>query len=358
MENTLNSNRNLSIDFLRGIAIFTMLCANVIGYVTPANEHPLWIRFYGSIAAPLFITIAGYMVAYTSANKKHNLNYFIIRGFYILLTGVLMDIFIWRIYPFTTYDVLYLIGLSIPLVFLFQKLKINYKLLIIFGVILFSYIMRKYFGYTDYPIEIDLVTGKRTLSPENQTSIFQHFLIDGWFPILPWIAFSFFGSVIYELAIKYKNFTSNNSLIISTGLIILGLIWLYILPFSSLLVSRENYSEIFYPPTIPFILYTFGIILLLWGLVNRINNFKLLKPISLLGETSLFIYILHSLIIKFIVMPLFVNQDSDKVNGSFITSLVVYFLLYLVCLLSAVIIHFFKTKYKFKNFLLRFYLGS
>jgi len=357
METTLTSKRYQSVDFLRGIAIFTMLCANVIGYVSPASKHPEWIRFYGSIAAPLFITLAGYMVAYTSDFKKYKLNYYIIRGSLILLTGVLIDAIIWKIYPFTTFDVLYLIGLSLPLVFLFHNLKITFKLVIITIVILTSVLLRKYIGYSDYPIEIDMFTGQRTASPENQTSIVQHLFVDGWFPIFPWLAFSFLGSVIYTMASKYKNFTSTNSLFTSTGLIIIGLIWLYVLPFSSLLISRENYSEIFYPPTIPFIIYTFGLILLLWGLANRIKKFRMLRPITLLGETSLFIYILHSCIVKFVVTPIF-SEDLDKGNGSFNTSLGVYLLLYLACLLAAYLIHILRNKYGFKNFFVRFFLGS
>ena len=355
METT--STRYQSVDFLRGIAIFAMLCANVIGYVSPASQHPEWIRFYGSIAAPLFITLAGYMVAYTSDLKKYNLNYYLIRGFLILLTGILIDAIIWKIYPLTTFDVLYLIGLSLPLVFLFHNLKITYKLVVISIVILTSVLLRKYFGYSDYPIEIDIFTGEKMASPENQTSIINHLFIDGWFPIFPWLAFSFFGSVIYTLASKYKNFTSTNSLITSIGLITIGLIWLYVLPLSSLLVSRENYSEIFYPPTIPFIIYTFGLILLLWGLANRITNFKILRPITLLGETSLFIYILHSCIVKFAVTPIF-KEDLNKGNGSFNTSLGVYLLVYLTCLGAAYLIHNCRKKYGFKNFFVRFFLGS
>lgn len=46
--------RDKTIDILRGLAIFTMIAANISPYVL-IEPHPFWFRLYGSFAAPLFI---------------------------------------------------------------------------------------------------------------------------------------------------------------------------------------------------------------------------------------------------------------------------------------------------------------
>jgi len=109
--------RDLTIDILRGLAIFTMLCANAIGYVTPSSEHPVWIKFYGSFAAPLFILLAGYMASMGLVQKGYPFSYYMKRGLMVILTAVVIDTLIWEILPFTTFDVLYVIGFSLPLIY-------------------------------------------------------------------------------------------------------------------------------------------------------------------------------------------------------------------------------------------------
>jgi len=105
-------NRDISIDILRGLAIFTMVAANMAPYVL-IEPHPFWFRFYGSFAAPLFILISGMMVALTTLTKGHDFKYFLVRGILIVTVGALIDVVMWNFYPFTTVDVLYLIGVSL-----------------------------------------------------------------------------------------------------------------------------------------------------------------------------------------------------------------------------------------------------
>jgi uncharacterized membrane protein len=67
------SNRNIAIDAIRGLAIFTMVGANMAASVA-AHPHPCGLRLYGSFAAPLFILLSGMMVALTSEGQAFNLD--------------------------------------------------------------------------------------------------------------------------------------------------------------------------------------------------------------------------------------------------------------------------------------------
>jgi len=113
--------RDISIDIIRGIAIFIMLGANVVGYVTSCTLHPMWFNILSSFAAPLFILLSGYMVAINSAKKHDSLSYYLLRGGMMILTAALVDVLIWHLIPFATFDVLYIIGLGMPVVYLLEK---------------------------------------------------------------------------------------------------------------------------------------------------------------------------------------------------------------------------------------------
>ena len=87
--------RDHVIDVLRGLAIFTMVAANMAASVL-APPHPFWFRLYGSFAAPLFIFISGMMIAIVAAKRAHGLKYYFARGVMVILCGVFVDVFIWR----------------------------------------------------------------------------------------------------------------------------------------------------------------------------------------------------------------------------------------------------------------------
>ncbi|MFH0866362.1 MAG: heparan-alpha-glucosaminide N-acetyltransferase domain-containing protein [Bacteroidota bacterium] len=362
MEIKVNTNlakhqRDRTIDILRGIAIFTMLCANVIGYVTPAKEHPMWIRFFGSFAAPLFILLAGYVASMGLQLKNYKFSYFLKRGLMVILTAVLIDVLIWKIYPFTTYDVLYVIGLSIILICFFNRIGLYAKGFIIILLFGLPPVLQYFFGYTDYPTEYYL-NGELTTTVTNQTNILQHFFIDGWFPVFPWLGFAFLGGLLYHLKEKYDNFKSNKLLFLGLVSVITGALGLYYYPFSQLLSERGAYNEIFYPPTTAYILSAIGITILLFAIISRMQKNFIFKPLIIMGETSMFIYVLHTAFIQFIVVPCYTNPENEIPAGSFNEALIVYGLLTLACFIPSLIIHFIKRKWKIKNFLFRFYFGS
>ena len=120
-EGRAKGDRLIWVDFLRGIAIMLMIPANLSPYY--AEPHAMWYRFMSSLAAPMFICLSAGMVVLYS--EKHRFGYYVTRGGAVILIGVLLDVLLWRILPFASVDVLYVIGLSTPLVYLVRKQRVG-----------------------------------------------------------------------------------------------------------------------------------------------------------------------------------------------------------------------------------------
>jgi uncharacterized membrane protein len=341
-----------SIDIFRGVAIFTMLAANsAAGSLIP--PHHFWFRIYGSFAAPIFVFLAGFMVGI--GYQKHPLSYFIKRGAEIFLVAAFIDAFIWRVLPGTTFDVLYLTGLGIPVAAFTLKLKtpIRISLCILFfamGPILqhvFYYEpMVHEFGFHFFPLTgiqwlgiwlfiaasasllffqmkpmIKKVTTYSCLliicvfaglflyksfsqglepiipTPDGIKWWIKSWLFDGWFPVFPWMGFVLLGTLVFTHGSRVVN---NVKIFLPLGIILFfgGLTRLY---FHRPIENREDYSELFYPAGIAFITAAVGAIMI------GVSSLKYLKPkiplnfLRYLGSCSLFIYIVHSAIIYLVL---------------------------------------------------------
>jgi uncharacterized membrane protein len=190
--------RSQTVDILRGIAIFTMIAANQAGNML-AEPHPIALRLYGSFAAPLFIMLSGMMVARSS---RRNLQYYLLRGGLVLLTGILVDVLIFHWYPMHTCDVLYLIGISMPIAYLVGRMEALPRWGLLLAIFLLTPLVQQLLGYQQ--TTPDLLIGEHPLSevlshPENSI---RHFIAAGWFPLFPWIAFSLFGVNLHFLSIR------------------------------------------------------------------------------------------------------------------------------------------------------------
>ncbi len=338
--------RDITIDTLRGFAIFTMVAANMAPYFL-IEPHPFWFRFYGSFAAPLFILISGMMVAITAQTKGHDWKYFLIRGLLIVAVGAVIDVVMWNILPFTTVDVLYLIGISLPIAYFFSRLNKYFQWLIVIIIFLATPVLQNIFGYSDYPTEFFL-TGQQTIIVENQTSIFNHWLVDGWFPIFPWLGFSLFGVILANLRLKYKKF-EKNVLLSGVGILILGgIIWYF---FPGKFLTRAGYSEVFYPPTIGYIISAIGLILTLFSIVDYRPAFIIYRPLQALGESALFMYIFHLALGRYVIANIWQK-------GTLQTFLILYIGVIFFLILIAYGLRTLKSYWKDRPFIVRVLLGG
>ncbi len=339
--------RDKTIDILRGLAIFIMVGANMSALVW-AEPHSFWFRIYGSFAAPFFILLSGMMVAY-GKEKGKTFQHFLLRGALVVLVGILVDMAVWQIYPFMTYDVLYLIGLGLPLTYLFLQLQPKYRWFIIVILIAFTPVLQKHFGYTEYPTERYL-TGELTAEVEQQTSILNHWLIDGWFPVFPWLVFSLLGGLFGEMRIK-KNMLQLTKKTWMSALLLLvaGAIMWWLYPGAQYV--RAGYSELFYEPTIGFVLAAVAAFVLVQLLVDKKSDAAFFRPLTLLGESALFMYILHSALIQYVLSVYWGEQSVSA-----------FFLIYGATLITmfgiGFLLRMLKRKWQQKPYLINFILGG
>ena len=90
------------IDVVRGLAIFIMLLANAAPYLLE-EPYPFWFRLMSSLAAPVFVSLTGFMLGKRSDSLTFRKT--LLRGLLILTTAVAIDILIWDTLPFATFDV-------------------------------------------------------------------------------------------------------------------------------------------------------------------------------------------------------------------------------------------------------------
>ena len=265
----------------------------------------------------MFVFLAGMMVSYTASIKAHKFPYYFKRALATLLVASLIDICLWDILPFVTYDVLYIIALAMPVIFFFNKLPRVLRLFIIAAIFGLTPVLQYYLGYTYYPAEVNLSAG--AIADElKEIPVWRHFLFEGWFPLFPWLGVSLLGAFVGSFkfntpaAVFNKNLLIAGSLMFVTGVAL----WWYFSPelytnegfdpapkspiFWQFLITREGYSELFYPPTLYYLFSFLGAILLMIPLMFRLQHSPLLGWLTVYGRSSLLVYISHTIFIAFI----------------------------------------------------------
>jgi len=191
------SKRDLSIDVMRGIAIVTMVAANMAPY-TLAAPHPFLFRFYGTFAAPLFIVLSGMMIALKGEAGEHDFKYYLVRGAMVLAVAALIDALIWHMVPFVEMDVLYLIGISVPMVFLFLKLGTPLRWSVIGAIFLLSPVLQGVFGYKDGE-PLSSGSARLVMGSTGIAGIAKSWMIDGYFPVFPWLGIAFIWPILQKM---------------------------------------------------------------------------------------------------------------------------------------------------------------
>ncbi len=337
--------RDTSVDTLRGLAIFTMVAANLAGAILVA-PHPLLLRLYGTFAAPLFILLSGMMIS-TGSKKSHDLKYYLVRMGLTLAVAALIDVLIWNLYPFVNFDVLYLIGISMPVVYLSLRLSLKKRVILVAAIFTITPLLQFLLGYGAYPADFELYVWQNP-AMTSIPSILHHLAIDGWFPLFPWLGVALLGPVLAGLREKYGASKQNTRLYLGVGTLVIGsIVWSL---FPGLLLTRHGYSEMFYPVTIGFLLTAIGLIITLFALVDRKPALSIYKPLQTLGEVALFSYIFHLCLIHFF----FSAYLSDV---AFEVYLVAYFALLALVMATAYGLKVLKRKWMKRPFLVRFLIG-
>jgi uncharacterized membrane protein len=265
-----------------------------------ATPHPMWLRVFGSLAAPLFVTLAGMLAAQTSIQKQYGIHYYLHRGGIILLLAALVDVMLWGMYPFMGCDVLYLIGVALPLTALFVRLPLRWQVISMAVVIVLPSLLRPVAGYPAEVFAISLADSPWRLV-EGAPRIAHQWLLSGWFPLLPWLAFSFLGAWLFRWRQAPSGDLPVRLRIAGVGLILLGLAVGWLNPTTP--IQRGGYTELFYPPTLAFLLVASGAVLAVFSLAGWawLNQNQ---PLIQLGRCPLLMYLVHLAILRWALQPL------------------------------------------------------
>lgn len=137
--------------------------------------------------------------------------------------------------------------------------------------------------------------------------VWMHWIIDGWFPLLPWVPLGFCGIVLaryYSHAVN-SGFGFFNARFIASmvGLVGLGVVLSVLWP--SPFYIRHGYVELFYPATPGFLATAIGTVGLLLAL-SEISAARLqFRWFQLLGSMTLAMYTLHLTIIGHVLSAMF-----------------------------------------------------
>ena len=304
----MKQERNIWIDFIRSIAIIIMIIANSAA-VIGNKEYSYFFRIICSLAAPLFVLLSGISFSvsskYPSSSDTKTKS-----AFYLLITATCIDLFIWQIPPFNTFDVLYIIAFGIFLnIFLKHKTLLYVLSFIIFSIGLAVY-LQVVLPYRFHMQEISLNNILQVNKSDYIISSIRNMFVDGWFPIFPWICLPLIGTLI----VKYQDFFQSYKLYTYVFSLITFFVSIYGLSTSSTIVPlRNGYVELFYPASfLIFMLVCSGALLFFTSTFSyRISN-PLISFFSMIGKYSLFIYILHIAIIHFVLDVYFNSLDASS----------------------------------------------
>lgn len=318
---SLKIKRDETVDILRGIAILMMVCGN-LPTVVVVEPYPFWLDLCNAWAAPLFITISGMMVVFTAQTKGHRLKYFMLRGAMLIIVGLLIEVLIVGGHPFTFFQILYLIGISVPIAHLFSRLKSPLRWIISVSFFLL------------HPFLQDAL--------KSANHIIHRFVVDGWFPIFPWLGFSLLGVNLAHLRWKKNSqgmVRKSFKILIGIGVMTFGgIVWTF---------TFHRYSW----PSIGYVISAIGVILTLFPLIDRKPSLIIYKPVQILGETPLFMYILHLSLLYYVVAPAWTEVSLE-------TFLIIYLAISLFMGLVAYGVRILKSLWKDRPFIIRFLFGG
>jgi uncharacterized membrane protein len=285
--------RSVSLDALRGAAIVSMFAANLAGPCL-SPPHPMWLRIYGSFAAPAFVLLAGLMT--TSHDRRTPLPRLFKRSLLLLALAAGIDVVCWDIPPFETFDVLYLLGLALPIAGLCARMHGALHALLAASLLLLTPWVQQAIGYG--PLLTDQLA--------YPWPVWRRWLVDGWFPIFPWLGVALLGSAagrLDPLAPRARRWlVPVGALLVAAG----GVAWRLAPP---TLITRAGYSELFYPPSSQYLAIALGTVVLALALFERLARRFQLRGLVVLGRASLPLYVAHVALIALVLDELFEGQS-------------------------------------------------
>ena len=320
------------IDTLRGIAVLLMVMVHAAATWSPNDVSETSILGYivaglGGLAAPLFVTLAGWGLAKSSLTSRK----IIVRSTFFFIAQYLTNLFAGHLFePFTpgVLSLFALLTLTAPIwLFVIRRPSITGAIvaLLLIPVLPFA-------PFTSTPLAGVSEWLARVQTP-NIPIFLDHLFFDGLYPFFPWVAFAMLGAMIAsygskQMIAEVAHLGQRQSKLSLKMRLVLGSIVLSsLVTLSTMLYSAftgrtwaaptDSTGEAlltFFPANPLFMIAAFTGVMLIWALTIKWLNTRILIP---LGRRSLTIYLLH-----FLPLGLFHTVD-EQANWGFTESFAV-----------------------------------
>ena len=301
--------RRQDIDQIRGLAILLMIMVHAAATWAPADASTtsllaLVVASLGGLAAPLFVTVGGWVTVQSSWTLRKAL----IRLVFLMMAQFLVNVTASHLFdPFTPgvlslFAILYLLA---PIWIRISRNSIAFgAALVLIGIINTAFSPGD--SSLSWNDRIEVVTIIQFLS---------HLLVTGTYPLFPWVFFSILGAGINIHAPTIRRL----GVIIVSGLTLCTL-FLYEsmqkdIPFAQ---PRGEAMLTFFPANTPFLLGACTGVLIIWLLLeNRLP----LRGLHQLGQLSLTLYLVH-------FIPIYLGSGVVLAWSSAVTVVIVFTLVW------------------------------
>lgn len=308
------ASRVLHIDLLRSVAILFMVEVHAAATLSPAGISPtdplaVLAASIGGLAAPLFIAISGWG-SQRSLSRKLELNasnqsllaWAGVRLGFLMLCQLAVNLIADHVFMWYTPGVLSLLALCALLAWPLAKLRLNARIALFVALALSPFAL-------DAVFDID-GSWMAVITAADWVEWLRLLLIEGTYPLLPWLAFFVLGGIIHDADSKSLRSMLSFTFSISAGALIAAMItnraWA--------LTSGEALLT-FFPASPAFIFSaTCGVLAGVVGLEWVENNGfagQRSESFSAAGRLSLTIYILH-----FVPLRIYAQADIDYISAA------------------------------------------
>lgn len=302
--------RYVSIDVLRTLSIVLMVIVHFLENLSGVDWAP------AGLAAPMFSFLVGVsyriwldtQIALGKSERQISRSTFR-RGFFLFVLGMLFNVLVWLPADTFNWDVLTLIGSGVLVLWLVRDLPTVIPVIICAIVFVLAPVMRLESGFNDYWPEA-------YFDPDwTFPQLALGYLINGYFPVFPWIIFPLVGFIVGGQAIPASyNLGETIELrwrkvqpVILFGIGFVGIA--LILSLCRSLVDGPFASQLFggwtmFPASVEYVTGTLGIVLItfslaLWWIDARHGLDRFPRTIAFtrtMSQYSLSLYILHHII--------------------------------------------------------------
>lgn len=296
--------RLISIDALRGLAVLLMIEQHLGMWLWSKHaqlfKHPFMLCFngLGGFAAPAFITLAGLGCSLAGYRHTKTDQRLIVRGLVLVFFGYLLNIMTPSWFSPGSWYVLHMIGFALMLSPFLKRLPSS-VLILIFIIILITTVSIQDFLAT--PLKI---SNFRMSNVNLPGGVFRLALVEGHFPVFPWLAFFITGILTGRWLIhkNMRNIFYMAMMVLSIGLSLTACnAFGFKFAVQGPLLRACKILPRIYPALLPISLLLIALVLLsiiMFTMIESKGKISSINPLVCLGRTSLSLLIIHVLLFR------------------------------------------------------------